>query len=332
MPSTPHIPRELRLLPFRGSLAVNGGLITRARLRRSGWLRLFPDVYIAADVPLDYRLWCEAAIVYLGGPGSGAALSGRTAARLYGVPVHTPALGERLAEAPSGVGVALASTVSIEVTVQPQRRVRRAEPSILHIFRSRLSNADVFITSGLPLTTPARTAFDISRRLRRNDAVATVDAMLNKRIITLDEVRDYLLSSPPLPGRPRVPHVLKLCDPLAQSPMESYLRLVLVDDGLPRPAAQVAVHDANGRLIGYVDLGYREERVGIEYEGDHHRDRLTFRRDIARINAMQEAGWAIIRATARDVRDPTNLLRQVRALLKTRAVVRRKFAPSGQGS
>jgi len=35
-----------------------------------------------------------------------------------------------------------------------------------------------------------------------------------------------------------------------------------------------------------------------EYEGDHHRDRATFRRDVHRYNAMRAAGWLVLRFTA----------------------------------
>ena len=61
------------------------------------------------------------------------------------------------------------------------------------------------------------------------------------------------------------------------------------------------------------------QRIGIEYEGDYHRDRVTFRRDIARVNAMQEEGWVIVRVTANDLRDPARLLRQLRSLLAARS-------------
>jgi very-short-patch-repair endonuclease len=101
--------------------------------------------------------------------------------------------------------------------------------------------------------------------------------------------------------------------------METYLRLFLVDHGFPRPIVQLPVWDERGQLLGYVDLGYREQRIGIEYEGDYHRDRVTFRRDIARVNAMQEAGWVIVRLTASDLRDPIHLLGQLRSLLAARS-------------
>jgi len=43
-----------------------------------------------------------------------------------------------------------------------------------------------------------------------------------------------------------------------------------------------------------------------------------FRRDVTRVNAMQEAGWVIVRVTGADVHDPDRLVRRVRALLAHR--------------
>ncbi len=60
---------------------------------------------------------------------------------------------------------------------------------------------------------------------------------------------------------------------------------------------------------------YRDAKFGIEYEGDYHRDRTAFRRDLARINAMHAAGWTILRVTAADIRNPVPLLHQLRTLL-----------------
>ena len=75
------------------------------------------------------------------------------------------------------------------------------------------------------------------------------------------------------------------------------------------------IYSADGIFLGRVDFAYRRARVALEYEGDHHRDRSTFRRDIQRYNAMREADWTIIRVTAADLKNPQALLRQIRHAL-----------------
>jgi very-short-patch-repair endonuclease len=289
-------PPALRLFPFRGSTAIRAGLLTRQQLRGSAWRRLFPDVYVTAAVNLGHRTWCEAGLISVGadrGDRAGrVAVSGLSAAFLLGVD-HLP----------------LGVIDRIELTVPTTMRVK---DSRITVVRSRLAAADFADFGRLPMTSPERTAFDLARRLPRSDAVAAIDALLHRHTTTLARIRAFVLVTGSLRGRPQVAEILSVVDPLAESPMESRLRLTIIDGGLPRPESQVEVRDAAGQLIARVDLAYRKQRIGIEYEGDHHRERQAFRRDLARVNALMAAEWRIIRASADDVRNPDKLLEQIR--------------------
>jgi hypothetical protein len=69
---------------------VRSGLVTRRQLAGVAWRRLLPDTYASAGLPLDHRLWCHAAGLFLDGRG---AVSGRSAAHLWGadlVPRRAP--------------------------------------------------------------------------------------------------------------------------------------------------------------------------------------------------------------------------------------------------
>lgn len=286
------LPESLRQAPFRGSEAVAAGLVNVNQLRGTACRRLFHDTYISADLPLDHRRWCQAAVLSV---GPEAVVSGRSAAYLMGVDLLADDHGD-----------------DVELTVPHHSRVRTSGITVVH---ATLAPADVCQHEGIPVTSPERTAFDLARGLPRMDAVAAVDAVLHWHLTSLARVRDYLLASGTFRGRTQVAEVLRFVDPGAESPRESILRVTLVDGGLPRPETQISVYDANGHLIGRVDMGYREHKVGLEYEGDHHRDRRTFQGDLARVNALQEAGWTIIRATMSDLRDPRALLAQVRRAL-----------------
>lgn len=44
--------------------------------------------------------------------------------------------------------------------------------------------------------------------------------------------------------------VADLAEPGTESPMESRLRMVLVESGLPRPEVQVSIHDPFGTFVG----------------------------------------------------------------------------------
>lgn len=72
--------------------------------------------------------------------------------------------------------------------------------------------------------------------------------------------------------------------------------------GLPCPRVNDPIYDPEGRFVALPDLSYRELKIAIEYDGDVHRtDPRTWRRDIARRQAMEALGWRIITVTADDV-------------------------------
>jgi len=143
--------------------------------------------------------------------------------------------------------------------------------------------------------------------------------MTHLHFATIDEIRRYALGRPAGPGCTQVAAVLAQVELDTESPMESRTRMLLVDGGLPRPEAQVEVYDDLGEFVARLDLGYRHLKVGLEYEGDRHRSKDVFRRDIARGNALRDAGWLIVRVTADDVyRAPVRFVRRVARLLAER--------------
>jgi hypothetical protein len=71
--------------------------------------------------------------------------------------------------------------------------------------------------------------------------------------------------------------------------METRLRLALVRDGLPRPTAQVDLYDPSGAHVARLDLGYPEWKVGIDYDGEVHRDRWRY--DLERQEGVRDLGW-----------------------------------------
>jgi hypothetical protein len=227
-----------------------------------------------------------------------AAIAGLSAACLWGVDLLPP-------DAP------------VEVAMPPDRRIRR-HPRIT-VIRSPLPVDDVVGFGGVPVTTPVRTAFDLGRRPPRVDAVVAVDALLHSRLVRLAVLEAYAREHTRWPGGPLLREVCALAEPLTESPMETRLRLVIVDGGLPRPVAQHDIVGARGRVVARSDLAYPDAKVAIEYEGDHHRERATFQRDVARYNTLRAMGWLVLRFTAADVlRKPAGVVAQVAAALRER--------------
>ncbi|ATO16404.1 hypothetical protein CO540_23315 [Micromonospora sp. WMMA2032] len=290
------VPRRLAILPFRGSRAVSEGLLTWTMLRGPTWIRLLPDVYVHRDAHRadDHRMWCEAVALRL---PPGAALAGRSAAWMFGVDL----LGR---DAP--------------VTVLLPRPARLRPHPRLSVARSPLPDRDRTRFGGLPVTTTLRTAFDLGRQGARVDALVALDALLRRRVVTLPAVRVYAADRPGWPGAPLLREVLALAEPSSESPMETRLRLLLLDAGLGPLVAQHEVR-AGRHFVARVDLAWPALRLAIEYDGDHHRERAHFRRDVARLNALRAAGWVVLRFTADDVlRRPDATVALVRQALAER--------------
>jgi len=101
-------------------------------------------------------------------------------------------------------------------------------------------------------------------------------------------------------------------EPRTESPMESRLRMLLVLRGLPRPEAQVSLHDRYGRFLGRPDLYYPDQRLAIEYDGGVHRDRMA--EDNRRQNRLLSDGILLLRFTAGDIlRTPEAEVAQVQS-------------------
>jgi very-short-patch-repair endonuclease len=100
------------------------------------------------------------------------------------------------------------------------------------------------------------------------------------------------------------------------SPQETRLRLLLDSYRLSPPELNFRVRDPSGQLVAMVDLAYPEQRVAIEYLGDHHRtDKKVYRDDIRRRDLLAMAGWSVLFTTADDLSDPRLFLTHLRRLL-----------------
>jgi hypothetical protein len=286
------VPRSLAHVPFRGTDAVREALLTRGQLRSPQWRRLFRDVYVSAELALDHRTWCLAASLFLDGRG---AISGRSAVALYGVDV-------------------LPRRAPVEVTTPLDVRLTPA-PGLV-VVRSALEAGDVQEWAGMRVTTPLRTAFDLARRPPLFEAVVALDAMLNADLVTRAALARIRTDRERWPGARQLGKALVVCDAGAESPMESRLRLVLIAGGLPWPVTQHRVIARDGTFVARLDLAYPQHRLGVEYEGDHHRSRLAFQRDLRRFNALRACGWTVLRFGASDVyQRPREVIATVRAAL-----------------
>jgi very-short-patch-repair endonuclease len=237
-------------------------------------------------------VWLESARLRL--PAS-AVFSGKTAAWLHGLDV-TPC-------------------EPVEVTL-PGGGDGWGRPGVT-VRRDRLDDGDVVVRRGFRTTSLPLTLFDVSRRLGTTEAVVIVDLALHAELVKRADLTNWVDCRVGRKGVRRARRVLELADAKAESPMESRLRMLLVLNGLPRPELQVKICDEEGVPLGRPDLYYREQRLGIEYDGETHRESLV--EDNRRQNRLLAAGVRLLRFTASDVmRRPDTVLAQVRNMLAGR--------------
>ncbi|WP_159461889.1 endonuclease domain-containing protein [Kytococcus aerolatus] len=170
---------------------------------------------------------------------------------------------------------------------------------------------EVVTVAGLRCTALAQTWAHLAGSLGDADLVALTDAVLGLHCPVDGLLSQEVLAGrlrPGVAGNPRALRALAVADGGAASAPESRLRLLVLSWGVPAPAVNAHILDEDGQWLATGDLVWFEQKVVVEYEGDHHRtDRRQWQHDIARVRFLEAAGWTVIRATAQDLRRPAQL-------------------------
>lgn len=185
---------------------------------------------------------------------------------------------------------------------------------------TRVHRADLSATAevaGIPVTSTVRTVVDLSRTLPHPHAVAAADSALHQRLVTSAELLEAAAALAPAAGRPQVRQVVTRADGRSESVLETLCRLLLEDAGL-RPFETQYVVRAGRRTVGRVDFAWPDQRLVVEVDGyAFHADRVAYRNDRRRGNALVLAGWRVLRFSWEDVVGlPQVLTAQVRAALQ----------------
>jgi hypothetical protein len=276
--------------PIVGSEALAEHRLSRHELRRR-YVALHQDVYVPRDVELTPVLRAKAS--WLRSRRRGV-LAGFSASALHGAKWIDPAL-------PAAI---------IDTNRRPAAGVQ--------VWEEHIESDEIGIVDGMRVTTPARTALDLARRYPKGVAVAAIDALTQATELKLADV-DLLVNR--YRGRRRMKAascVLDLVDGGAQSPKETWLRLLLVSAGLPRPQTQIAVRNEWGWIEAYLDMGWEHIKVAVEYDGDQHRSsRAQYVKDIRRLETLERMGWIVVRVIAED--HPDDIVRRVHQARARRA-------------
>ncbi len=274
---------------FIGSAAIADGRLTRHELQR--WYRpIYRGVYVPVHAAPTLRDRTVGAWLASGRQG---VIAGVAASALHGA---------KWVDADIGIEL-------VSGSMRPQRGlVVRAEA---------LEPDEVTYVGRLPVTTPARTAYDLGRHLPRGQAIARMDALAWATPFSAEDVLLLAKRHAGARGVRRLRSALPLVDGGAASPKESRLRLLLIDAGLPVPTTQIPVCDNSYWPFAWLDMGWPEYKVAAEYDGDQHRkDRRQYVRDHRRLRKLAKLGWIDIVVINED--SPADVIERTRAALVSR--------------
>jgi len=281
--SAPRIPSELTGRPFSLDEAREAGL-TWSALRGKAWRRIGPRLYRLDSLPENPLLALSAWRRVL--PPQ-AVFIGRTAAWLHGLDTEP--------------------TKPVEVALPPTYGVR-SRPG-LTVRRIQIPASDVVTLRGLRTAALPITLAGLCLSRPPVEALVVIDMAVRKRRTNSHALVEYAESIRGWPGAARLRALARLAAP-AESPMETRLRWILIETGLPQPQVQAKLLDGATRA----DLYYPEARLVLEYDGVNHRERLV--EDDQRQNLLVNAGYRLLRFTAADIYGhPDVVIDQVRGAL-----------------
>jgi hypothetical protein len=254
---------------FIGSEKLARRAITRSSLRWN-FRPIFPDVYQPKALVPSLRQKTVGAWLWTGRNG---VIAGRAAAAVHGA-------------------LWVDDVTPIELIWRNGR-----PPAGIIARNERIDGDEIVEIAGMQVTNPERTALDLGRHLPRNSAVIHLDALARATGIKACDVLSLADRYPGARGLRRLNTAIQLMDGGAESPRETRLRLLLIDDGLPPPRTQIRVSD--GVREAYIDMGYDEPMVGFDYDGEQHQtNRDRYVHDIWRAELIDGQGWIDIHVVA----------------------------------
>jgi very-short-patch-repair endonuclease len=222
-------------------------------------------VYVVGHLaPSDLGRWNGAVLAC----GARSALSLRSAASLFRI---------RSGEGPA-----------VDVTV-PTRNGRRRPGIAIH--RAPLPERDVVVREGIRVTTVARTLADLAYVL---DADGLHRAVREAQYLKLFDLAATRAAARRRPSRALDDLIEDMT--VSSSALDDAFTRLLDRHRFPQPTAQK-------RLLGHrVDYVWEAQRVAVELDGwSAHVAYDAFQRDRAQANALQLAGWLVLRFTWADV-------------------------------
>jgi hypothetical protein len=269
------------------------------RVRHGAYI--FQDTWAALTTREQHLVACSAVLRVA---RSAAALSHISAAAAYGLPLWDLPLDE------------------VHVT-RLGPHTGRSEAGVRQHHRP-LSDRDVMSEGGRPVTSPTRTALDLTTITDVEHALPVVSELLRRKLTTPEDLARGYEQIRHVPGSLSSQLVIRLADGRLESVGECRSYHMFFRQALPMPEPQYEVFDEHGVLLGRVDFAWPELGVFVEFDG--REKYLKYLREgedvidaVRREKAREEqicrlTGWRCIRLVWADLYYPVRTCERIREM------------------
>jgi hypothetical protein len=184
---------------------------------------------------------------------------------------------------------------------------------------------DSVLRRGLPVTSVARAAVELSALTRTEVSLCVLDFVLNRGLATREELQEVQLRMEHWPGTLASDLAIRLADECRESVGESRTFYVMYQGGVPKAVPQLEIYDEAGWLLARLDFAWPDLGVWLEFDG--REKYLKFLREgetvidaVLREKKREEriaavTGWRCIRITWADLHRPHATAAYIRNVL-----------------
>lgn len=250
---------------------------TPGQARGPRWRRTARNLYVPVDMVVDQP--AQRIIEAAGHLPRGGAVTGWASLHLAGA---------RYFEGRDARGVDLPVPLAFGRTGRSQGGVQ----AHARVDRRALGADEIEMRCGVPCTAVHRALRDeIVACETLWDAVSAVDMTCYAELTSLSRFGAYARRHTTGRERLRLLAAIERAVEGAESPQEVWLRKVWIESaGLPVPRVNTAVYDETGRFVARPDLLDEVDGFVGEYDGEHHRQTATRRRDLRREDRIRATG------------------------------------------
>lgn len=253
----------------------------KRRLRVGVWRRVLPAVYALTGSAPSWHQRQMAACLWI----PDALAAGRAAGFLYGLPQ---------CDAPP-------------VEIMTSRQRRNPHPTTVVHHTIWLPREQATMLDGIPVTSIERTLMSLSAQLSRRDSAMAIDQALTRGLTTLALLDRHLFftARQGRDGCRPLREITKdrlVLDQAPNSPLETLIYEMVLEEGLPIPKAQLKIHDGKGAFVARPDFAYPDQRVIVEGHSRLWHDGFEMSiNDVKRERRLETLGYRIVYATWVDV-------------------------------